>query len=84
MKIVYNTKFVREYNKLPKEVKEKVDITLQLLQENIFDQKLKTHKLKGSMMNFYSCSINYSYRIIFELEKDKIKLLSTGNHNIYE
>ena len=84
MKIIYNTRFIREYKKLPSKIITKAQKIITTLEKNPFNPILKTHKLNGKLKNFYACNIDYSYRIIFEIENDKIKLLSTGDHDIYE
>jgi addiction module RelE/StbE family toxin len=49
------------------------------LQNDPFDKSLKTHKLKG--LDTYSCNINYSHRLLFEIEENKIIILeSIGDH----
>jgi addiction module RelE/StbE family toxin len=86
MKIIYSSKFAKEYQKLPHSVKmiaEKHEI---LFRQNPHDPKLKTHKLKGRFKKFLSFSINYKYRIIFEFSKSKniVYFHSVGNHDVYQ
>lgn len=86
MKIIYSSKFAREYKKLPlraKIIAEQHEITFR---QNQHDSKLKTHKLKGKFKKFLSFSIGYKYRIIFEFSKDKniVYFHSADNHDIYQ
>jgi len=48
-----------------------------------FDTSLKTHKLKGHLNGFYSCSLNYQYRIIItiEIRDEEIILVDIGSHD---
>lgn len=86
MKIVYSSKFAREYRKLPNNIKDIAEEQEALFREDPFNQKLKTHKLKGRLSEFLSFSIGYKYRIIFEFSKDKSAAYfhSVGDHDIYQ
>lgn len=86
MEIMYSSKFAREYKKLPKNIKDTAEEQEAVFRKNPFDQKLKTHKLKGKLSGFLSFSIGYKYRIIFEFTKDKnmVYFHSVGDHDIYE
>ena len=51
---------------------------------DIFDKSLKTHKLHGDFEGFYSLSVDYKNRIIFELESDNtVVFYDIGDHDIY-
>lgn len=86
MKIIYSSKFAREYKKLPKNIKDIAERKEMIFRKNPFDSKLKTHKLKGKLKNFLSFSIEYKYRIIFEFSKDEKTAYfhSIGDHDIYQ
>lgn len=86
MKIIYSSKFVREYKKLPSKIKDIAEKQEIIFRKDPFDLKLKTHKLKGRLSGFLSFSIGYKYRIIFEFSKDKknIYFHTIGDHDIYE
>lgn len=86
MEIIYSSKFAREYKKLPKNIKDTAEEQEAVFRKDPFDQKLKTHKLKGKLSGFLSFSIGYKYRIIFEFTKDKntVYFHSVGDHDIYE
>lgn len=86
MKIIYSSKFAREYKKLPNNIKDAAEEHEALFRKDPFDPKLKTHKLKGKLSGFLSFSIGYKYRIIFEFAKDKntVYFHSVGDHDIYD
>ena len=86
MEITYSPKFAREYKKLPIAVKTIAEEQETVFRKNPFDLKLKTHKLKGRLNGFFSFSIGYKYRIIFEFSKDKntVYFHSVGDHDIYQ
>ncbi len=82
--ILYKPLFVRQYKKFPEDLQNDVKRTIESLKMDPKNNFLKTHKLKGKLKKFWSCSVNYSYRIVFEYEKpDKIVCLMVGNHDIY-
>lgn len=86
MKIIYSSKFAKEYKKLPQSVKMIAEQHEVIFRQNPYNPKLKTHKLKGKFKKFFSFSIGYKYRIIFEFSKDKntIYFHSVGDHDIYQ
>ncbi len=86
MKIIYSSKFSREYKKLPTNIKNIAEKQEILFRKDPFHLKLKTHKLKGKLKGFLSFSIGYEYRIIFEFAKNKkiVHFHSVGNHDIYQ
>ena len=86
MKIIYSSKFAREYKKLPLSIKLLAEKREEIFRQNPFNPRLKTHKLKGQLKNFLSFSIGRKYRIIFEFSKDKniVYFHSTGSHDIYQ
>jgi len=65
-----------------------IEETLQQLTEDPFHPTLKTHKLSGDLAGIWACSIDYSYRILFEFmispnedEEEAILLLNMGDHD---
>lgn len=86
MEIIYSPKFAREYRKLPYNIKDIAEKQELIFRKNPFDQKLKTDKLKGRLKGFFSFSIGFKYRIIFEFSKNKdtVYFHSVGDHDIYQ
>ena len=85
MKIFYTKKFEREYKKLNKEIKLKVESREIVFRKNPFASILKTHKLSGPLEGFLSFSIDFTYRIIFEfIDDETIFFHSIGSHDIYK
>ena len=85
MKIYYSTKFGKEYKKLPKQIKLIAEKKEKLFCENPFSLQLKTHKLTGKLKDYWSFSIDYRYRIIFEFaDKNIVWFHSVGTHSIYD
>ena len=84
MRIIYSPKFAKEYKKLPLDIKKLAEKKEKIFRKNPFDSRLHTHKLSGRLRDFWSLSIDYSYRIIFEIgEQEVIYFHSVGDHDIY-
>lgn len=85
MKIIYSSKFEREYKKLSAHIKSLAEQKEKIFRQNPFDSRLKTHKLDGKLKEFWAFSIDYKYRIIFEISKDRklVYFHSVSDHDIY-
>jgi mRNA-degrading endonuclease YafQ of YafQ-DinJ toxin-antitoxin module len=83
--IVYGSRFVRSFKKLSLEVQiESVEREL-IFRKNCFDPRLKTHKLSGKREGYWSFSIDYSNRVMFEfMESNRVGFLNVGDHSIYQ
>jgi addiction module RelE/StbE family toxin len=93
-KLVKTTNFIKTARKQSRNNSDfavELNETLNLLSENVFDAKLKTHKLKGELNDCWACSINFKLRIVFQFVKavdkesgenvDAILLLAVGSHD---
>jgi proteic killer suppression protein len=71
-------KFIKKHPDLKSILKEK----FQILQENPFDPRLRTHKLTGNLKDFYSFCLTYEYRIVIKiyLKEKLIKFYAIGAH----
>lgn len=90
MQLVWSSGFSRKLKRLLRQnpqIKLQIEQTLEQLAIDPFDSSLKTHKLKGDLANCWSCSINYSDRIVFqfvensETAEEEILLLTVGSHD---
>ena len=85
MRVLYHPKFVREYKKLPNNIKDQAEEKEKIFRDNPFDPRLKTHKLKGPLIGFWAFSVNQKYRIIFDfVDKDTVHFYSVGDNDIYD
>lgn len=80
--------FLRAARRLLKRQPELVPVlqtTLELLAQDAFDARLKTHKLKGDLQGLWACSAGYDLRIVFEFVQDEgaeaILLHTIGTHD---
>lgn len=84
MKIYYSKTFVKEYKKLPKDIKLLAERREIIFRRNPFDPRLKTHKLKGRLKEFYSFSIAYNWRIVFHfIDDETVGFDRAGSHAVY-
>ena len=64
---------------------EVIKSTLDLLSEDIYHVRLKTHKLKGNLKGSLACSAGYDLRIVFKIVQHKdlevILLETIGIHD---
>lgn len=81
MKIVYAPKFLRSFDKLPKDIQDLFRIKENIFRGNPFDPKLRTHKLRGK--NEWSFLVTYKIRVIFVFNKDVYVLINIGDHSVY-
>ena len=88
MKLIPSKTFLRDAKRFLKsnpKFEQDIKQTLELMKEDVFSPKLKTHKLKGRLKNSMACSVAYNLRIIFEFveqENETAILLQTlGTHD---
>ena len=86
--LIRSTPFVRAAKRLLKRSPDAAaDLlaTLALLSVDPLHQKLKTHKLKGTLEGSLACSVGYDLRIIFEFVQhegvEAILLQTVGTHD---
>ena len=78
-------RFAREYKGLPNKVKIAAENKEIIFRKNPFDKRLRAHKLSGRMSGFWSFSVDYKYRIIFEFaSKEVVWFHLIGDHSIYQ
>lgn len=83
--IGYKPSFIRKFNKLPQGLQDEVIEKIELFRNTDNHQRLEVHKLKGRLNKFYSFSVNYRDRIVFEyLSDNEVALLAVGDHEIYK
>lgn len=84
MKILYSSKFEREYKGLPLNIKKKAEEKEKIFRKNPYEPRLEIHKLKGALKGFWAFSIDHKNRIIFEfVDENTVWFHSVGDHSIY-
>ena len=83
--IKYSPNFFKALKKFPRSQLKFIKKQEQIFGEDVFDPRLKPHKLKGKLADFYSFSISYQWRIVFHFEDDEtIVFDNIGTHAIYK
>ena len=76
---------LRRFLKRRPQLAAEVEATLQMLSEDAFDPRLKTHKLSGDLEGVWACSAGHNLRILFEFVEhegaEAILLLTVGTHD---
>jgi mRNA-degrading endonuclease YafQ of YafQ-DinJ toxin-antitoxin module len=79
----FEKRFKKYKGQLTNTEREKLKKRLEIFKENIFDERLKTHKLKGNLKDYYAFSISYSDRIVFKiLNNEGVYFIEIGGHDI--
>lgn len=82
MEILYTERFEEEYDRLPKDIREKAQKQERLFQNNPHHPSLHTEKLSPKWKEVWSFRIDSNYRIVFRfLDKDKVLFLNAGPHD---
>lgn len=84
MIINISPRFKRSYKSIPKDIQTDFDLRLKVFIKNPFQKNLRTHKLKGTLKNYWSFSLKNGFRVLFEFSgKESINLLTIGPHDKY-
>jgi mRNA-degrading endonuclease YafQ of YafQ-DinJ toxin-antitoxin module len=81
--IEYSPRSIKEFKKFDENLQDEVHRALELLKDKDNWEQLRVHKLQGRLKGKLSASVNFSYRIIFGLNKDVIGVQNIGDHSIY-
>ena len=69
--------------KQKEQLREQLRERLAIFKEDVFDKRLKTHRLKGNLKEYYAFSISYSDRIVFKIIEDKsVYFIEVGSHDV--
>ena len=86
MELLYKASFIQELNSLEAGLQEEALEKIEAFKNPLNHKALRVHKLKGKLAMYYSFSVNYKYRIVFEWRgkgKKTAVLLAIGDHDIY-
>ncbi len=80
MEIVYSKDFIKSAKLIPKSIKNKLAVLLEIAKENPFNSNLHTKPLTGELRGFYSFRITRDWRVIFNfLNSQKIFLINIAH-----
>ena len=80
--VAIEPKFLQEYDKLPKEIKKKVQKQITHLKDNPKHRSLQIHKLEGT--DFWEFYVDKGYRCIFKIEGNVYRLYYIGTHKLID
>ena len=86
LKIVYHTKFKKDYKMMVKrgyDTTELFKVIDLLANQETLPEKYKDHNLTGNYVGFKECHINPDWLLIYKVEEDKLilNLVRTGSHS---
>lgn len=82
--VYYSSRFKKSLQKY-RSLKTKIVKKINLFLENPFHKSLKTHKLSGKLTTYWSFSVDYHLRILFEfIEQNTVGFIDIGTHEIYK
>ncbi len=79
----FSPKFLKQFEKLPKEIRHIWVNKLELFEQNFRHPSLRTKKMKGHN-NIWELSITMDFRATFEVFDDKIIFRKIGDHSILQ
>jgi addiction module RelE/StbE family toxin len=88
--LIWSAAFVRAFKRAIRrrpELRAKLEVVLQMLVDDPFHPTLRSHKLKGQLVDVWACTVDYDCRVLFEFvknqesEDDDILLLTVGKHD---
>jgi len=83
--IRYTSKFERAYKKLSLKEKLVAEERETIFRRDVFNQRLRAHKLKSKLKDKWSFSLTYSQRVLFKFYKnDEVIFYDIGDHRIYQ
>lgn len=82
--VFYSSSFKKSVKKYVSHQK-KIESAITLFMANPFEPSLKTHKLAGKLDRYWSFSIDYQMRILFEfIDEETVGFINMGTHEIYK
>jgi len=84
-KLLQSSHYNKSFKKLSKGKQQVAVRRLEIFQKNPFHHQLKTHKLSGKLAKYWSFSVDYSTRVVFEfVDTETVGLIDIGPHKIYK
>jgi mRNA-degrading endonuclease YafQ of YafQ-DinJ toxin-antitoxin module len=89
-RLVWNPPAEREFRRFlrsHRDLRDRVESTLEQLVIDPFHLSLRTHLLRGELDGLWSCSVTYQFRILFKVQVDDesddefIYPISVGSHD---
>jgi len=76
--------FEKTFARLPKQIRKLASRKDRWFRSDAFDARLRTHKLKGELADYWAYSVNREYRVLFRfLGPHEVIYYDIGTHEIY-
>ena len=80
-----SSRFKRSFKKQPRYIKQDFVQKIEIFKNYPFYPILHTHKLGGSLADYYSFYLRDGFRVLFDfMENDNVLLINIGNHDDYQ
>lgn len=77
--------FEKQFDRLPADLQKVAARKLIMFENNPFHPGLETHKLKGSLAEFWSFSVNKKFRVLFRFfANNAVIYYDIDTHDIYK
>lgn len=85
LNIVFSEKFISQFESFDLKTQKLTQKKIDIFKANPKHSSLKTHKPGGALANYFSFSVDYKTRIVFEYgKKDTVHFLKIGSHDVYK
>ena len=81
MKLLPLATFTKHYEKLPSQIRKKVDRQLGYLVQDLRHPGIHAKKMSGEA-DLWEARVDYHYRVVFQIQDDVMILRSVGTHDI--
>lgn len=82
--VYYSSQFkksIKKHRAFKKQIEKRINIFL----SDPFNPIIKTHKLTGKLSSYWSFSVDYHVRILFEfIDEETVGFIDIGTHEIYK
>ena len=81
MQVDLKRRFIKQYQRAPREVKEKFEARLRLFREDKYNPVLNNHGLTGKYAGFRSLNVTGDWRAVFMEVGETVYFVALGTHS---
>jgi mRNA-degrading endonuclease YafQ of YafQ-DinJ toxin-antitoxin module len=83
--VKYSHTFLKHLSRLPQKLIRKAEERELIFRQDVFDPRLRTHKLHGKDQDSWAFWIDFTHRIKFIfLNEEEVLFLDIGTHDMYK
>lgn len=80
-----STRFKRSFKRIPSHIKIDFARKIEIFRKHPFDPSLNSHKLNGSLADYYGFYLRDGFRVLFDfIQNDVVLLVNIGDHDDYK